>query len=649
MQTLIDKVNPLQGTASDKEFSTGNTLPIAARPFGMHHWTLQTAKAPWLFHPAHRQLWGIRLTHQPSPWMGDYSSLLVTPFHGPAQPEIAHQASAYRLDECHPHYFRAEFLRYGITCEMSPTKRGTLFVFHAQRNEALKIRLRFEGAHGIEPAPGQKHFSGNTGDYSWGVTQSYGLHFYGEFNDVPEKFTALEDGGYWTFPSSTRRIELRLAGSFIDLGMARHALHRELKSRGIEEVRTEGADIWNALLGRLAIEASGERQERTFYSCLYRCLLFPRFLDEIDEHGGVVHRSSYDHQVHSGPLCTDNGFWDTHRTIYPLLALAFPDKLKLILEGWLNACRQAGWSPKWASPGLRDCMIGTHFDVVVADAVARGITDWNVEEAFSYLWKNATVPSDSGCYGRRELEDYVRLGYVPADKGYHAPVSCTLDYAYNDFCVSQVARFLGRNKEAEILRPRALNYRNVFDPSVGFMRERLSDGSWKSPFREFAWGGGFVEGGPWQHSFNVPHDPEGLAALLGGPKELCRKLDSMLSLPAIFEVGTYGFEIHEMTEMALAGFGQYAHSNQPVHGFLFLYALMGEPEKTSHWVHRVANELYSPESLPGDEDNGEMSAWYVWATLGLYPQCPGKPGYVRFQPLAKCAFLARDDAYVDRS
>ena len=634
MQNFVSKVNVFQGTNSHREYSTGNTLPIVARPWGMHHWTMQTAASPWTYHPSHRQLWGIRLTHQPSPWMADYSSLLVTAFNDAPQLELQHQASAF-IPNCHPHYLKADLLRYGITCEMSPTERGAFFVFTSGSNEPLKIRLSFDGAHTISPAPGEKQFRGTSGDFSWGVTRPYTLHFLGQFSEEPESFTPLGKGGYWTFPAWVKRLELRLAGSFLGEEGARQILRRELAPYSLESVRAEGEAAWNNLFGRLPIEAHDDRQERTFFSCLYRCLLFPRFLQEIDANGKITHHSPYDDQVHDGPLCTDNGFWDTHRTVYPLLALVYPDILKVMLEGWLNACREADWTPKWASPGLRDCMIGTHFDAVVADAVARGITDWDVEGAFAYLWKNATVQSDHGAYGRRELNDYLRLGYVPADKGYHAPTSCTLDYAYNDFCVMQVALYLGKTEEAEILRPRTLNYRNVFDPAVGFMRERLSDGTWKTPFDEFAWGGGFVEGGAWQHTFNVPHDPEGLAALFGGPEGLCRKLDKMLALPPTFGVGTYNLEIHEMTEMALAGFGQYAQSNQPVHGFLFLYPLMGQTEKTSHWVKRVATELYTPDSLPGDEDNGEMSAWYVWATLGLYPQCPGKGHYVRFTPLAK--------------
>jgi putative alpha-1,2-mannosidase len=634
MTDFVSKVNPLQGTASDRDYSTGNTLPIAARPFGMHHWTLQTAPGNWFFHPAHQKVWGIRLTHQPSPWMGDYGSLLITPFTGPVTEKIEDQSSAYKRTECHPHFQAWDAIRYRITTQMAPSERGAILTFTAGGNEAIRLRLHFDKGHDLAGNAGTKCFAGCTRDFTYAAPEGFALYFSGEFSETPDQFEGLGDGGCWTFPPEVRRVELRLAGSFISEAMARHTCERELLSASLEQVKEQGAEEWNALLGRIPIEGKDEDQERTFYSCLYRSLLFPRLLDEVDEHGAIVHYSPYDGGRHSGHLCTDNGFWDTHRTVYSLLALFYPDKLKIILEGWLNASRQAGWTPKWASPGLRDCMIGTHFDVVVADAVARGVTDWDVEGAFEYLWKNATLPSDNGAYGRRELAEYLRLGYVPADK-FPYSVSCTLDYAYNDFCVAKVARFLGRHKEAEFLQPRTLSYRNVFDSSVGFMRERLSDGQWKTPFDEFRWGGGYIEGSAWQHTLNVPHDPQGLAALFGGSAQLCRKLDTLLETPPHFNAGHYGFEIHEMTEMAMAGFGQYAHSNQPVHGFLFLYALHGQPEKTAHYVRKVAQELYSPTSLPGDEDNGEMGAWYVWATLGLYPHCPGEGSYTRFAPLAR--------------
>jgi predicted alpha-1,2-mannosidase len=631
MSRPVDDVNVRQGTASTIDFSTGNTLPLMARPWGRHHWTLQTAAPRWLFHPDHRRLWGLRLTHQPSPWIGDYSSLLLLPFHGESSDLIEHQASAYELSKStlQPHYLRTELLRYGISLEMTPTDGGAILRFSRRKKEPLRLRFHFDGAHEISFGSTQRLIRGLTWDFQEGAPVGFGLSFMGELSVPAMALETNENGACLTFAAEVESVELRLAGSWIDEAMAQTALQRELTGKTLEQVRDEGAAVWNGLLSRFVLEGE-DASRQTFYSCLYRCLLFPRFLDEVDEQGKAVHYSPYDGKIHEGALCTDSGFWDTYRTLYPLLALAYPDVLHRMLQGWVNASRQAGWTPKWASPGLRNCMIGTHFDVVAADAIAKGLTAWGVEEAFAYLWKDATVPSDDGAYGRRELAEYIRLGYVPSDQ-YSYAVSATLDYAYDDFCVAEVAKFLGRSDEEKILRQRALNYRNVFDPQVGFMRAKRADGTWDE-FREFAWGGPYIEGGPWQHAFNVPHDPEGLAALLGGKEALIKKLDLMLSTLPDFEVGSYGFEIHEMTEMAAAGFGQYAQSNQPVHAFLFLYALMGEAAKTTQWVHQVAHELYGPNHLPGDEDNGEMAAWYIWACLGLFPACPGTADYVRFEP-----------------
>jgi putative alpha-1,2-mannosidase len=635
---FVARVHLLQGTDSVREFSTGNTLPIVARPWGLHHWTLQTGASPWTFNRQLRRLWGVRLTHQPSPWMRDYASVLVTPFHGPYQERLEHQSSVYRPEKTvlKPNYLRAVLGRYGITMELAPSERGAILVFQSESEERLRIRFTFDGAHELSRAGGR--IAAVTRDHRDEVPKGFGLWLEGEFDCVPEEFEKTADGGFVTFGAGVKRVELRLAGSFVNAATARVSLSRELSGRSLEELESLGGQAWNELLGRIEIEDGDEERLRAFYSCLYRCLLFPRFLDEVDASGKVIHYSPYDGQVHAGPLCADCGFWDTYRTLYPLLELVYPDAMKRMLDGWLNACREGGWTPKWASPGRRDCMIGTHFDVVAADAVVKGIGDWDVSEVFSYLWKDATVPSDSGCYGRRGLEDYIRLGYVPADREPHA-TSSTLDYAYDDFCVAQVAKALGRKAEEVALRQRAQSYRNVFDSSVGFMRGRLASGEWLPKFDEFEWGGPYIEGGAWQHAFHVPHDVVGLMSLYGGAKPFCRKLDAMLALPPRFSTGSYGYEIHEMTEMASASFGQYAHSNQPVHNFLFLYALAGEPGKTGYWVNRVARELYTPDRLPGDEDNGEMSAWYVWAAMGLYPQCPGRGSYVCFDGVAASAEL----------
>lgn len=629
--SLVTKVNILQGTRSERDFSTGNTLPLIARPWGMHHWSLQTLQSPWMFHPGHRKLQGVRLTHQPSPWMNDYGNILVAPFTGPLFQEIDHQASAYRLEEAvlHPHYFKAELLRHRIEIEMAPTERGAIFRFRRTGPEALRVRFFFDAAHEWAATENPKRYQGVSRNYVDGVAGDFGLRFATEFDSPPRNCVAAKNGCVFEFGDEVECLEMRLAGSFISTEQAGSTLDQELIGRSLENVAGEGERIWNDLLGRVTYSPRNEEQGCLFYSCLYRCLLFPRFLHEQTPDGRVVHYSPYDGGTHEGVLCADTGFWDTYRTLFPLLALYYPETLRRMLDGWLSACREAGWSPKWPSPGPRDCMIGTHFNVIVADAVAHGIVDWNVEEAFTYLWKDATVPSDDPRYGRAGLEDYLRLGYVPADK-YHHSASATLDYSFDDFCIGQVARFLGKDKEAEEMGRRAGNYRNVFDASVGFMRGRNADGSWREPFDEFEWGGPFIEGSAWQHTFNVPHDPAGLAALFGGNDALCRKLDAMFAAPRHFTVGDYPCEIHEMTEMAMADFGQYAHSNQPVHQFLSLYAHAGQPEKAAYWIHRVANEFYSVDGFAGDEDNGEMAAWYVFACLGRFPTCPGTSDLLEF-------------------
>ena len=632
---MISKVNLLQGTDSVHDLSKGNTLPIVARPWGMHHWSLQTGATPWVFNCRHTRVRGFRLTHQPSPWMQDYACLTVLPFTGVDCGGGEQQASSYFVERSvlEPSYMQVDLLRYGVQMEMSPTERGAIMAFDFPADSAPRVGFYFDGEHRVR-MDGDSRVAGCSRYSKDPIPDAYGLFFKGLCSVQPSGFKETEWGGYLEFSKGVRRVELRLCASFIDEAQAALDLKRELEGKGLETVREEGAQVWNQLLGRFEIEAETEAQERIFYSCLYRCLLFPRFLDEIDSEGLICHRSPYDGELYEGSLCTDSGFWDVYRTLYPFLALAYPEVLKRMIGGWMNACRESGWAPKWPSPGPRDCMIGTHFDVFVADVIAKGFTDWDVEEAFSYLWKNATVESSDGCFGRDGLDAYDALGYVPADL-FSKATACTLDYAYNDFCIGQVARYLGEHEKAERLLERARNYRNVFDPEVGMMRGRNADGSWLSPFRPFEWGSSFIEGGTWQHSFNVPHDPDGLAEIFGGADALCAKLDEMLNQEPRFEAGSYGFEIHEASEMAMADFGQYAHSNQPVHGFLFLYALMGQSAKTDYWVHRVCNELYTVNDFPGDEDNGEMSAWYIWACLGLFPYCPGTDEYLNFKPFIK--------------
>jgi predicted alpha-1,2-mannosidase len=655
-------INPLQGTASDFDLSRGNCLPLVSRPWGMTAWSPQTSESAWLFDQRAPRLQGIRATHQPSPWMGDYGHFTLMAQTGRLLIDAKQRASAVRPADLliGPDYLRALLWRYQTTIELTPTERCAALRVTFPAAQERRILLQTFAA----PAGGEividverRTVSGWTSANSGGVTDSFACYFVAVF-DQPfaasgciEQTTALADkerrrgqrvGAFVEFAADVSpMVELRIATSFISIEQAWRNLEQEIGDASFDELRAATRATWNALLSRVEFEAS-ERQRQTFYTCLYRTLLFPRIWHEPDADGRPIHASPYDGAVHPGVLYADNGFWDTFRTVYPLLALLYPERLAEMIEGWVQAAREGGWLPTWASPGYRDCMIGTHLDAVIADAYLKGVRDFDVATAYAAMRRDAFEEGDArGRYGRAGVSAYAELGYVPADEFMHAAAR-TQEYAYDDFCIAQLAQALGHEQDARTLSRRALSYRNTFDPAVGFMRGRLRDGSWLEPFDQFAWDlRAYIEGGAWQYSWAAPHDPAGLIALMGGDQAFVAKLERMLSMPPRFDIADYAYEIHEMTEMALADFGQYAHSNQPVHHVLYLFAAAGRPWLTQRWVRRVLDELYSPDpdGLPGDEDNGEMSAWYILSALGIYPLCPGQPSYVLGGPLGQRATL----------
>ncbi len=658
----VNLVNPLQGTNSHHGFSQGNCLPIVARPFGMAHWSPQTDEGRWLFDPRSRKLQGIRLTHQPSPWMWDYGHFTLMPQTGPPMLGASARSSAYRLDqsEITPYFAKTNLIRYDTTLEMSPTERGAIFQLTFPPSETARVLLdTFSGESHFQFRPDRNILAGFTRANSGGVPSNFASYFAVAFDRPWQKTGLFHRNHHWEtdaatgerlgafaeFAPSDGPLIVRVATSFISIEQAVRNLEQELGTKSFEAVKAEAEAVWNNALGRIEIEGATERQQRTFYTCLYRAQLFPRQFHEYDADGKTIHYSPYDGQTHDGVLYTDNGFWDTYRTVYPLLSIVYPERWEEIIHGWVNAAKESGWFPRWPSPGHRACMIGTHIDAVIADAVVKGCRSFDLESAYAALCRNAFDVGDADeTYGRRGIREFAELGYVPADH-YHAATACTQDYAYNDWCIAQVAKALalGREEDYQKLIQRAQNYRHVYDPNVGFMRGRNADGGWEEPFREFQWGGAYVEGGPWQSTWAVPHDPAGLIALMGGPDAFCAKIDQMLALPPHFEAGSYGGEIHEMTEMAVADFGQYAQSNQPVHHVLSLYACAGRPDKFQYWVRRILDEYYTPDTLPGDEDNGEMTAWYVLNALGFYPLCPGHPSYVIGSPLFPKALVHLPD------
>src|SRR6185437_14445293 len=638
----IRGANPLQGTNSTFRFSRGNTLPIAAWPFGMAHWTLQSTEGtPWMFDPASRRLQGFRCTHQLSPWLSDYGHALCLRFTGAPNADAESRSASWRPEHARlsPFSFELELMRYQIKAELVPTERCAVVSSSYRGTEAPGFLLEVP-AKGVafEQDADHKTIRFESRANHGGVPTNFATCYIVEFNERwTEVQTQETHGGTAALirfsEAGPRSVITRIATSFISYEQAARNLAGEVGAQSMDKLRENAAKQWESYAGRIEINGGTARQRQTFYSCLYRALLFPHTWHELDATGKPQHFSPYDGKIHPGVMYADHGYWDVYRAWYPLMSILWPEKLAEILQSWVNAYREGGWLPQFPCPGYRACMTGSLIDAVFGDAAAKGIRGFDLKTAYEGLKKHATLPGDpEKGYGRRGIESYMKHGYVPVEAVTQS-VAETVDAAYGDFCIAQVAAALGEHDDARMFLDRSRNWRHLFDPKTVFLRGKHEDGTWLEPFDEFQWGSPYVEGAAWQHRWDVAQDIPGLIAAMGGEAKAVAALDQMLALPPVFHVGVYGQEIHEMSEMAAVNFGQYAHSNQPVHHLLYIYAVAGRPDRTQYWVRQVLEKLYSPDDFAGDEDTGSMAAWYILSAMGFYPLCPGKPEYVLGSPL----------------
>lgn len=654
---LVDLVNILQGTDSTTDFSRGNTLPIAALPFGMAHWTLQShAGTPWMFQPGARRIQGLRCTHQLSPWLGDYGYASFLPFRGQIRADAKARASSYNPEVARlvPYSLQLFLLRYRALVELVPTERCAILTATFERSQTAQVEasqtaevpglvIDIPGSAGtFEPGADHRSLRFTSTANAGGVPQNFATYYVVAFPDAWASVDVQQIGSDRVAIVRFKvgqEIEARIGTSFISFNQAERNLHDEIGKAPLSALREAAASRWEEHLRRVEIEGATHDQQRVFYSCMYRALLFPRIWHEPDEHGGMHHFSAFSGKVAPGVMYADHGYWDVYRAWYPLLSILFPERLGEILQAWVNAYKEGGWLPQFPAPGYRACMTGSLIDAVFGDAAVKGIGGFNLADAYEGLEKHATTPGDpSKGYGRVGLELYLKHGYVPADRIAQS-VAETVDAAYGDFCIAQVAKTLGKQEDYVVFMKRSENWRQLFDPQVKFLRGKNADGSWLTPFDSFTWGTPYVEGGAWQHRWDAPHDINGLMEAMGGKSSATAALEQMLTLPPIFHVGVYGQEIHEMSEMAAVPFGQYDHGNQPVHHLLYIFAAAGRPDRTQFWVRRVLDRLYTPETFAGDEDTGSMSAWYILSSLGFYPVCPGKAEYTLGSPAFSRATL----------
>jgi len=651
-------VNIKQGTQSNKRFSNGNTLPLIQRPFGFASFVPQTdsGRGGWFYNPGDRSIEGIRLTHQPSPWIGDHGAIVLQPQSEEPFLNIDSRWSGFKTDQTLllPHYLKYYLTRPKATIELTPTEYGACIRLDFDNDfdcylSVLPVQGLCEYNFDVEKSRLYAYTDCNEFEgYDKGKARAYFVFDFASDEINTEKtlvenetqkkngtFIKGENSGIHLYLNN-KNITFKMATSYISFEQAEINLESDNTYEDFECLKAENEKIWNSYLSRIKIRADDDIM-KTFYSCMYRVFLYPHKAYEIDKNGGKIHYAPSCDCVKKGVRYTDNGFWDTYRTIYPLFSIIAKDEYKEFLEGFIVDYLDGGWLPCWSAMDAKKCMPSTMIDAVIAEAAVKGIISLDLLEiAFEGMKKHANIHSENPAYGREGCEYYTQIGYVPSDV-FNESVNLTLDAAYGDYCIGVVAECLGKAEEAKYYFDRSKNYKNIFDNEIGFMRGKRLDGEFERDFDPIKWGKNYTEAAAWQTTFAVQHDFEGLAEIYGGKDKLISKLDELFNAPNEYRVGGYRAEIHEMTEFADGNWGQCAISNQPSFHIPFIYAFFGEKEKTSYWVKRICEEGFSwkDDGFPGDEDNGTMAAWYIFAVLGMYPLCPGKNEIVLFDTIAE--------------
>lgn len=655
----VDWVNPLMGTDSDPGLSNGNTYPVIAMPWGMNFWTPQTGNMGdgWAYTYNAHKIKGFKQTHQPSPWMNDYGQFSIMPISGKLHFKQEERESwfSHKAEIVTPYYYSVYLADHDITTEITPTERAARFRFTFPENEESYIIVdAFDRGSYVKIIPEERKIIGYTTRNSGGVPDNFKNYFVITFDtdfEISKTFSEAEltnsletrskhAGAAIGFKTKKGQIvNAQVASSFISFEQAERNL-KEIGNSDFDQLKKKGKQTWNKELSRIEVEGATPDQLGTFYSCLYRSLLFPRKFFEFDENGEVVHYSPYNGEVCKGYMFTDTGFWDTFRSLFPFLNLMYPELSAQMQEGLSNAYDESGWLPEWASPGLRNIMVGNNSASVVSDAYLKngGKYNYNIENLYEALIHGANNEGPMTAVGRAGAPSYIKLGYVPFDIGINETAARTLEYAYDDFAIYQLAKALKKpKKEIKLYKERSLNYKKLYDPEYKLMRGKDSKGAWRTPFSPFDWGGDFTEGNSLHYSWSVFHDMQGLIDLMGGNDEFVAQLDTVFSLPPVFGDKYYGGVIHEIREMQIANMGQYAHGNQPIQHMTYLYDYAGAPWKTQYWVRETMNRMYNPnaDGYCGDEDNGQTSAWYVFSAMGFYPVAPATDQYVIGAPLFK--------------
>jgi putative alpha-1,2-mannosidase len=657
--SYIDYINPLMGTDSKFDLSNGNTYPAIAVPWGMNFWTPQTNKMGdgWAYQYHTDKIRGFKQTHQPSPWINDYGAFALMSVTGQLKIKEEERASwfSHKAEIAKPNYYKVYLADYDTSVEITPTNRAAQFRFTFPETENAYVLLDayFKNSM-VKILPKERKIIGYSCNNSGGVPENFRNYFVLVFDKDFQTYDTWGDD--WKLLHSDQsqaqhagavigfrtqkgeKVNVKVASSFISLEQAELNLLREIGNDTFEQTQQKALHLWEKELAKIQVLDNNIDNLRTFYSCLYRVLLFPRTFYEINEKEEIVHYSPYNGKIEAGYMFTDNGFWDTFRAVFPLFNLSYPEMNQQFMKGLVNTYKESGWLPEWASPGHRDCMIGSNSASIIADAFFKGNIEQNdAEILLEAMLKNATQnegrPVKS--VGREGVNYYNLLGYVPYNVGINENVARTLEYAYADFCIARMAEKMGKKNIADKYYQQSLRYKNVFDDQTGWMRGKNADGSFQMPFNPLKWGDAFTEGNSLHYTWSVFHDINGLINLMGGKEKFEKKIDEVFNMPPLYDDSYYGFTIHEIREMQIMDMGNYAHGNQPIQHLIYLYNYAGKPEKAQTKIREVMKKLYAstPDGYCGDEDNGQTSAWYVFSALGFYPVTPASDVYVLGNPI----------------
>ncbi|PXY22521.1 GH92 family glycosyl hydrolase [Prauserella muralis] len=660
----VDQVRTTRGTHSGRRFSRGNCLPATAVPHGFNFWTPVTdaGALDWPYRYADRAIQAFALSHLPSPWTGDRNTFQVMPGDGAVTAGRKARARGFsHADETDaPHHYRVR-LHGGITAEIAPADHAAILRFTFPDDDGWLLFDNTRNRGGLRLHPARRTVTGHTWVRSRASAGARRMFVHGTVDEQPIDGATLRRPpwrtvtGYLRF--AARTVTLRLATSLLSLDQARRNLDAEVGvPLSFDDVRERARQQWAALLGRVEVDGASEDELTTLYSCLYRMYLYPNSGHEHTP-GGVRHaspavrsrrpstRTRTGAAVREGTIAVNNGFWDTYRTTWPAYALLTPTVCGQLLDGFVRHYTEGGWIPRWSCPGAADAMVGTGSDAVFADAYLKGVRGFDVRAAYEAALRNATVTPPGRAVGRTGLGESIFLGYTPTST--REGLSWTLENCVGDFALARWARALGEDDDAEYLAGRAQRYVHLFDARIGFFQGRTRGGDWRcepGAYDPAVWGYDYTETDGWNMAFSAPHDGEGLAALHGGRAGLESGLDTFFATPETgTRPGSYRRVIHEMTEARDVRLGQYGHANQPSHHIPYVYLHAGAPAKTQRIVREVLRRCYLGSDLgqgyPGDEDNGEMSAWYVLSALGLYPLAVGSPRYAIGSPLFRRAVV----------